>query len=176
MLSAVFRRLARILPLVGAVAVAGLSPTSSVAKVASEAAALGLSIGSPTGLDGKFGLGGDHSLNATIGVHFLPHDAIGIGVEYNYRIYKFTVGSTTDELYLGAGGMLTLFNYGIYGHHKHVDGVGAGFVARVPFGVEFNFNKVPINLFLELAPGLGVVSGKGFDFLIDVAAGFRFVF
>ncbi|NUN16132.1 MAG: hypothetical protein HUU55_21100 [Myxococcales bacterium] len=172
----VFRRLVGMLSLLGVVTAVWGVPKPTIAKVASEGAALGLSIGSPTGLDGKFGLGGDHSLNATIGVHFLPHDAIGIGVEYNYRIYKFTVGSTTDELYLGAGGMLTLFNYGIYGHHKHVEGVGAGFIARIPFGVEFNFNKVPINLFLELAPGLGVVSGKGFDFLVDVAAGFRFIF
>ena len=134
---------------------------------------LGVSLGSPTGIDAKFGLGGKSSIDAWFGLHFLLHDALGIGVEYNADIYSFRVGNTHDALYVGGGGMFMFLDHGVFrDHHDHVD-VGAG--VRVPFGVDFIFTGPPINLFAELAPGFSVVSDHGFDLVLDIAVGIRFM-
>lgn len=135
---------------------------------------LGVTLGSPSGIDAKFGLGGIHSLDAWLGVHFLLHDALGVGAEYNAEVYSFRVGSTHDGLYLGVGGMFTFLNHDLYHKHHH-DHVDIGFGVRVPFGVDFVFDSAPVNLFAELAPGFTLVTDHGFDFLIDVAIGVRFM-
>lgn len=159
-----------------AVAVTALflaAPPARAAAYGGGDVGLGVTLGSPTGLDAKFGLGGVHSLDATFGVHFLLHDAVGIGVEYNAEVFSFTAGPTHNGLYLGAGGLFTFLNHGLY--HKHKDHTDVGFGVRVPFGVDFVFNRAPVNLFAEIAPGFTVVSNHGFDLLFDVAIGVRFM-
>lgn len=135
---------------------------------------LGVTLGSPTGIDAKFGLGGIHAIDAWFGLHFLLHDAIGIGAEYNAEIFTFTAGRSHDGLYVGAGGMFTFLDHAVY--HGHKDGeVDVGFGVRVPFGVDFVLNAAPVNFFGEIAPGFTVVTHHGVDFLFDIAVGVRFI-
>jgi hypothetical protein len=137
---------------------------------------LGLTLGSPTGFDAKFGLGGGHAIDTTLGVHFLGHDFLGIGVEYNYALYGFRAGPTSNSLYLGAGAILTLLNHHVYhGHHGHDDDASIGLGVKVPFGVDFVFDRAPINLFFEIGPGFVIASHHGFGLLFDVAVGIRFM-
>jgi hypothetical protein len=77
--------------------------------------------------------------------------------------------------YVGVG--LRFWNFA---DDRYSDGSAIG--VRVPFGIAFDFNSVPIDIFLEIVPVLDFFFGydcngcgnAGFDF--DGAIGFRYYF
>lgn len=117
---------------------------------------VGLNLGTNTGIGLKFGLG-DFDVLANIGIdnfHFDPF-SLGGDVAVSYEVYDFDFG---------------------HGHHMPLTvGVGAnmGFVfdnsfgfslaVVVPVGVSYQIPDFPMQFYLRLAPGVGLLDNSQFD-------------
>lgn len=133
---------------------------------------IGLMVGAPTGLTGKyffsrdtaldFGLGGIRGWSNRDGYHLhldiLWHPAVLI----NARPFVM-------PFYVGVGGRI--FDYD---DDNDIDDLALGL--RVPFGIAFDFNNVPLDIFLEAVFVFDVVGrGSGRDYL-NGAVGIRYYF
>src|SRR3569623_1087300 len=90
---------------------------------------LGLELGEPTGLNGKLFL--------------QPDQAIDFGVGDIYHHY-----------YGGDGGRTWFFDYGCPNGPNNVCNGAEAFGIRVPLGVSFDLNTVPLDIFIQLVPTL----------------------
>ncbi len=116
---------------------------------------LGLMFGDPTGLSGKYFLGPDTALDFGIGgagwAHRYYGTALQIHVDHLWHPVSLTSADAFElPLYFGIGGRLLFFDY--YddpGRDRYDDVVALG--VRVPVGISFDFNNIPLDIFAELA-------------------------
>jgi len=123
---------------------------------------LGIILGSPTGLSGKFWLGKSIAFDAAAAWSFSREGRFQIHGDYlwhNFNLIKVEEGSF--PLYYGLGFRV---NFG--------DETEAG--VRFPIGLEYLFPRAPFDVFIEVVPILRVI--KETDFEIDGAIGARFFF
>jgi hypothetical protein len=121
---------------------------------------LGIMFGSPTGLSGKYFLGADTALDFGLGVYGRGYrgDGYGRGIHLHadFLWHPVNLVSTAPfelPLYLGIGGRLWDHNRRRdYDDHIHLG-------VRAPIGIAFDFNNVPLDIFVEFA--------LVFDLLID---------
>ena len=145
---------------------------------------LGLELGEPTGLNGKYFLSGSTALDFGVGWIY-RHYYYGDGLHlYGDVLWHPTslVSTAAFELplYIGVGLRYWDFDYcdrGVCGYGGSTLGI------RVPVGISFDFNNVPLDIFLQLVPVLDFVSGDYYDRYrerhhlgIDLSAGIRFWF
>jgi len=159
----------------GAVAlVLGLVVASSVAEArprpagksrksnfeANKTFGLGLMFGDPTGLSGKYFVGPDTAIDFGVGGAGYGHGyRRGIHVHADYLWHPISLVSAEPfelPLYFGIGARFWSFDYDNDG--DRYDGVSALGV-RVPIGIAFDFNNVPLDIFIEL--------GLVFDFFVN---------
>lgn len=120
---------------------------------------LGLNLGWPTGLAGKYYL--THDQGITFGVGFGGHSVLGGYVDYVWApTALIQIAPGTLYPYIGGGLFLGLYSAG-YGFGRFND-FPLVFGAEVPLGIAWNFAALPLDLYLELAPGLAVLPGIGF--------------
>ncbi len=152
--------------------------------VANKTFGLGLELGQPSGLTGKY--------------FFADKVAFDFGVGWIYRHYYYDDGlhlygdvlfhpvslasnpSFELPLYIGFGLRFWDFEY-CYQNVCGYDGSVVGL--RIPFGIAFDFNNAPIDIFLQLVPTFDFVDDDYRDRYddrthtgIDLSAGFRFWF
>jgi hypothetical protein len=147
---------------------------------------LGLELGEPAGLNGKFFFG--------------PRTALDFGVGYIYRHYYYDRGEGLHlygdvlfhpvlltsspaleiPLYVGPGLRFWDFRYCV---GNVCDFHGSAIGIRVPVGISFDFNNVPLDIFIQLVPTIDFLSGDYYDrfhdrnhFGIDFSVGLRFWF
>jgi hypothetical protein len=138
---------------------------------------LGVTLGAPSGLSLEFFLNPKHAINVAVGSGFYGGHALQVHVDYQWYVAKLTQTSAFElPLYIGLGGRFN-FWYSESDHHywggdKHNGRIGAGL--RVPIGIDFQLNKVPLDIFVEVVPGLGVFPGVGV--FVDGAVGVRYYF
>ncbi|HTL34921.1 MAG TPA: hypothetical protein VL326_17450 [Kofleriaceae bacterium] len=147
---------------------------------------LGLELGEPAGLNGKWFFG--------------PRTALDFGVGYIYRHYYYDRGEGLHlygdvlfhpvlltsspaleiPLYVGPGLRFWDFRYCV-GNVCDFHGSAVGI--RVPVGISFDFNNVPLDIFIQLVPTIDFLSGDYYDrfhdrnhFGIDFSVGLRFWF
>lgn len=139
---------------------------SALTVVAAPAAAqmpaygLGLVLGEPTGVSGKMWLNRYSAIDAVVGFSFARETAFNL--QLSYLVHKYDVidpDGGVAPIYVGVGARLKTENEMRFGF-------------RVPVGVEFIFDDVPMDLFFEAAPILDVAPEVTFSF--SVAIGFRF--
>ncbi len=126
--------------------------------------ALGIQLGQPTGLSGKFWLDTRSAIDATFGWN----------VSYNYvalqagYLYHFPLGVRTGTLnaYVGIGGLVD-----VWGATGSSNG-GIRFSARIPLGLEYIYN--PISFYAELDPLMVLIPGTNFEMAGGI--GFRYYF
>jgi hypothetical protein len=111
---------------------------------------LGIILGDPTGLNGKYWLSKTDGIEASI-AWSLVKDRLKILGAYER---SFGIGAKIDFLeelsfFPGIGGAISV-------------GKDFGLGVIIPLGIEAFFKKVPINLFLELAPGLEIIPETSF--------------
>ena len=171
----------RMNPLLSALAVALVALTSPAAEASQVGAGrdfgLGVTLGAPSGLSMKIFMANQHALDIAVGVGYYGGASFDTHVDYHFYTKPLTRTSAFDlPLYIGVGGR---FNFWFEDGNRHYWGgktksgrVGVG--VRVPIGIAFHFNKVPVDLFLEIVPGLGVIPGVGFH--LDGAIGARYFF
>lgn len=126
---------------------------------------LGLMVGAPTGLSGKYFLGDDTALAFGLGTIYEYRDRRGVHLHVDFLWHPLSLASAKPfelPLYFGIGGRLLDGNR-CYRYERGVcdyyyrDYTALGL--RAPLGIAFDFNNVPLDIFLELA--------LVFDFVID---------
>jgi hypothetical protein len=125
---------------------------------------LGIIVGSPTGLCGKLYLNQRNAIDFAVGASFLDNRGLHAHVDYLWH----PVMLATDEafslpLYVGIGARILDHDHG----GRDDDDVHLG--ARVPVGILFDFKRVPIDVFIEIALVVDIIQDH--DDLIDLNAG-----
>lgn len=133
---------------------------------------LGVELGEPTGLNGKYWLTRESALQFDLSYSFNNYFSLGLDYLYHFTsAFRGRVGSQFVP-YLGFG-LVSFFGTGQPGENYYNPGNGnADFGFRIPVGIEFLPRGAPIGVWAELAPGLGVVPAT-FGF-IQAMVGIRF--
>jgi len=140
---------------------------------------LGVIIGGPTGVTGKYWISGNNAIDMHIGL-----DGIGRGggggfyADYLWHFNLTSTGAFDLPLYIGPGLGIVIDDDDEYcnrfGDCRREDDAAVWLAIRAPLGIAFLFKSFPGELFLELPFSLNLVPAVFFD--IDVAIGFRFYF
>ena len=109
---------------------------------------LGIILGQPTGLVGKFWL--DRNAAIDVGLDYLSDDYLSVYIDYLFHWTGSFSRSSSDlkalSPYLGIGGVLHSGGTQVFG-------------IRIPLGLEWIFARPKIGIFAEIAPGVGVIPG-----------------
>jgi hypothetical protein len=128
---------------------------------------LGIIIGEPTGITGKYWTSETGAIDGAAAWAF-SHDG-GVHLHADYLYHKFgliKVQKGSFPLYYGIGGRLQFHHH----HHDNDDLLGV----RVPVGLDYLFASDPFDIFFEVVPILDIVPDT--DFSINAAIGFRYFF
>ena len=136
---------------------------------------LGVIVGEPTGISGKYWFDTRQAIDFAAAWSFSANNSFQFHTDY-LRHYPEMI-KTPDRwrgkfnAYFGVGGRIKLKedNNGS-GRNNDDDLLGV----RVPGGVTFVFDKVPVELFVEIAPVLDLVPDTDLD--VNGATGARFYF
>jgi len=141
---------------------------------------LGLMLGAPTGLNGKYYLSENTAFDFALGAYheFRHRNALQIHADF---LWHPAVLATTDPFllpfYVGIGARF--LDHDDDDDRRRRD--GSHFGARVPIGLLMDFNRVPIDIFFELALVVDVIVNDDGDndhdhVDIDGAIGARYYF
>lgn len=122
---------------------------------------VGLIFGNPTGLSLKMWTGESTALDAGVAWNFTNDWLL---VQADFLIHNYNLISVSK-------GKMPLY-YGIGGKVGFANDIAIG--ARVPIGLDYMFESVPIDIFVEVVPGLLVIPAIDFD--LDLGIGVRFFF
>ncbi len=130
---------------------------------------IGAVLGDPTGVTGKLYFGDLFALDFAAGVGWWGGNNVHSHVDLllQFRLKQWAPGSL--DLYVGVGPKIGWYWRGYRSRSQHFQ-VGV----RGPAGVSFELTKVPVEFFLEVAPGAWFVDWVDFD--LDAAIGARYYF
>src|SRR5262249_27991825 len=114
---------------------------------------LGLELGAPTGITGKYFLSSDRALDFGVGDIYRYFHRTGLPIYADYLFHPVSLVSTEDfelPLYVGIGGRF--WDFEDRGPAVPDSAFALGF--RVPVGVAFDFNNVPLDVFVQVVPVL----------------------
>lgn len=145
---------------------------------------LGLELGQPTGLNGKYFLSESGALDFGIGWiyrHYYYGDGFHLYADYLWHPTSLVSASAFElPLYIGAGLRYWDFDYCDRGICTYG---GSAIGIRVPVGISFDFNNVPLDIFIQLVPVIDFINGDYYDRYrdrahlgIDLSAGIRYWF
>jgi hypothetical protein len=139
---------------------------------------LGLELGAPTGITGKYFLSADRALDFGIGAIYGYRDRSGFHIYGDYLFHPVSLASTAPfelPFYIGIGGRFWSFDDSR--DNDPIDGASA-IGLRVPIGVSFDFNNVPLDIFVQVVPVLDFFSGYRRSVYLDIDAsiGIRYWF
>jgi len=123
--------------------------------VAGSGTGLGVIVGEPTGVSAKFWLSENMAVDAAAAWSVSRHTALHVHADmlyHNADLLKVPVGEL--PAYVGIGGRFKLA-----GREEGQPVVGV----RVPLGLEYLFEPVPIGVFFEVVPVLNVLPRTEFD-------------
>lgn len=145
---------------------------------------LGVELGEPAGLNGKYFVSESGALDFGLGWiyrHYYYGDGIHLYGDFLWHPTSL-VSTPAFELpfYIGAGLRFWDFDYCVQQVCTY-DGSAIG--VRVPLGVAFDFNNVPLDLFVQVVPVIDFLDGDYYDryrdrnhFGIDASFGLRYWF
>lgn len=137
---------------------------------------LGFQFGVPTGITGKYFLteNGDTALDFAVG-NYYRRSRGGINFHADFLWHPFVLGKTDSMLvpfYLGIGARI--LDHGDDDRDRNGDHLHIG--ARAPIGIALDFTNVPIDIFLELALVVDLVSDDHAFTDFNAALGLRYYF
>ena len=121
----------------------------------------GLIFGEPTGLSFKSWVSSKTAVDAAITWSSVSDF---LYIHADYLIHNFDIIDISDgklPLYFGIGAKVG------FGNEVH-------FGARIPIGLDYMFSGAPVDIFVEVAPGLTFIPGVDFD--LDGGIGVRYWF
>lgn len=126
---------------------------------------LGIMVGEPTGISGKFWLSGRSAIDGAVAWSFTDNEAFHLHGDYilhNFSLIKVERGSLP-------------FYFGIGGRIKFQDAPRDDiFGVRIPLGLAYLFETAPLDVFIELVPMLDLAPDTDFD--IAGSLGVRYFF
>ena len=136
-----------------------LAPSAHATEIGSSRPfGLGIQLGSPSGITGKYYLGGrQNALSFAVGSQYDGGFYSGLWVTgaYDFHIAELTSGSgVTIPWRVGVGGFLAT---GSYGWGRYYGNVYLG--ARVPVGLDFDLETAPVQFYVEVAANLVLYPG-----------------
>lgn len=139
--------------------------------VANKTFGIGVMFGAPTGFSAKWFYGRSTAFDFGVGVFRRWRDRDGLHFHADHLWHPVSLASTPAfelPLYVGVGARVLDF-----------DGGGDAIGVRVPLGIAFDFNNVPLDVFIELAVVLDVfldVPADNYDGDLNGAIGIRYWF
>lgn len=140
---------------------------------------LGLELGAPAGITGKYFLSnGTNALQFGLGgYNGYYRDYYGYHLYFDYLWHPVSLVSAEAfelPLFVGVGGKLWDFE----DRRDRVYDDGLAFGVRVPIGVAFDFNEIPIDIFIQLVPSINFFSDyrDRYGFWFDFSVGVRYFF
>jgi hypothetical protein len=162
---------AHTIPILGLLAaLAWMVPRAAAAQEAREFG-LGIIIGDPTGLSGKYFFSEENALDFAVGLGVLGGGHLHVHADYLWHFPLDRWSSGRFDLYAGVGPKLGVGKKGKWGKGDDGD-VRLGI--RGPLGVSVMFLEAPFDVFVEVAAGLWIVEKVRFD--LDAAIGARYWF
>lgn len=133
---------------------------------------VGIIVGEPTGVCGKYYLGNDTAIDAAVGAAFLGRGAQVHGDFLWHPWVLDTKETFALPVYIGAG--LRILNH--EGSGDDEDHVRIG--VRIPAGIVFDFTKIPIDVFVEaaLVGDYHTAGDASFGIAFNGGAGARYYF
>lgn len=122
----------------------------------------GIVLGEPTGLTAKLWVGERTAVDAAVAWSFSEEDALYLHANYLYHFFHENPDLPKAlSAYVGAGGKIVFRSDTELG-------------IRVPVGLSYQLEQVPIEVFLEVAPGVLLVPDTDAD--IGAGIGVRYYF
>jgi hypothetical protein len=146
------------------------------AYVANGTFGAGLEFGSPFGLNGKYFLSDSGALNFGVGLDgYYRGDRDGLHLYLDYLWHPVSLANPAEfqlPLFIGVGGRL----WNLYDNEFQDDAVAFGI--RIPFGIAFDMNNIPLDFFLQITPTFDFYQGyrDNVGFWIDGSIGIRYWF
>jgi len=139
---------------------------------------LGLMLGAPSGLSGKWFFGPDTALDFGLGAirYYRHRDGLHLHADYLWHPVSLVSAPPFElPLYVGVGGRVLFFDDD---NDDRVDNDGVAIGVRGPVGIAFDFNNVPLDVFFEIALVLDFFVDYSDDVDLDVngAIGLRYWF
>jgi hypothetical protein len=138
--------------------------------VANKTFGLGLMVGSPAGLSGKWFYGSSTAFDFGVGVNRRWRDRDGLHLHFDHLWHPVSLVSASGfelPLYVGIGGRVLDFD----------DGGGTALGVRVPVGIAFDFNNIPLDVFIEVALVVDTYLDRDDDLAdLNLAVGARYWF
>jgi len=169
------------------VAILGMSWTASATAQGAGPFGLGLILGEPSGLTGKYWLDGAQGVQAHLAFSLDEHDRgrdyFIVIADYLYHIDVFNMKSSSVDLpiYVGIGGKISILtdnddycNDRFHDNRYCDDDNDVGLGVRIPVGLDLLLRKAPLEFFLEIVPGLRIFPSTDGD--IDGGLGARYYF
>ena len=130
--------------------------------VQAETFGIGVLLGEPTGISAKLWLGETMAVDLAAAWSFVNESAFHLHADYLFHFYDLiTVSKGSLPVYLGVGGRFRFekrFRFGV----------------RIPVGLEYLFEDIPLDVFAEIGPIVDLVPATGFD--IGGGIGVRYIF
>jgi len=134
----------------------------SAANAQSKGIGLGMIVGEPTGISFKYWTGSTTAFDAALAWSFIDEGAFHIHGDYIFHNFTLiTIPEGKLPFYYGIGARLKT---------SHDSRLGV----RVPLGLAYLFQTVPVDIFLEIVPILDFTPKT--DFSINAAIGARYFF
>ncbi len=121
--------------------------------------ALGLNLGTNTGLGFQYRANRDFDVIGNLGLNNLGVSHLSFDMAANYKINEFYIDRADFDVTMGIGA-----NVGI----PLDDGHGVNFSVLVPFGIVYHFTEVPIDMYIRIAPGVRILHEGN----VDINVGF----
>ncbi|MBV8762095.1 MAG: hypothetical protein JO257_32680 [Deltaproteobacteria bacterium] len=139
---------------------------------------IGLELGEPEGINAKWFLKPDQALDFGLGYvyhHYYAGDGGQLYVDYLWHPAVLAKAEGFElPFYVGVGGRVFQFDYTCNG--RTCTGADA-FGVRVPIGITFDLNNVPLDIFVQAVPTLDFFHNYGpHDIYLDIdfSIGIRF--
>lgn len=130
---------------------------------------LGIILGSPTGIDGKLRLSPRNAIDFGVGAAFANERGLHVHVDYLFQpAYLTQTESFNLPLYVGLGGRVLV--------HESKDGDDVHLGFRFPVGIAFEFRRIPIDVFIEIAVIFDVIQHNSDIIDLNAGAGLRYYF
>ncbi len=142
---------------------------------------LGLELGAPFGLTGKYFYTEDKALDFGIGDIYNYADYHGLYIYGDHLWHPMSLVSTEAfelPFYIGVGGAFFQWDDARF---RPVE-AGDALAVRAPIGIAFDFNEVPLDVFVQIVPYLDLFfnTPNGYDrslyFWFDGSVGIRYWF
>ena len=138
---------------------------------------IGLELGAPTGINGKLFITPSNAIDFGLGeMYHYYYGGDGLHLYADYLWHPLALTSTpafSMPFYVGVGARLWQFEYSCAGRTcTGAEAIGV----RVPLGITFNFNNVPLDIFVQAVPTLDFFRDYTHDIFLDIdfSVGIRF--